>query len=140
MGLHADAVELAKLTGKDVKECKRALKVAGNTIRKMTIVEKAMYLKFLLPPKKPAPPNPAPPKPTFKMTPPVEVKKALPPAPPAAKKPFAKRQLKEKPAPKPVAKAINPKPAKQVRKVRKVAKQVMETHDEEEMKGPIKDA
>jgi len=123
MGLHADAVELAKLTGKDVKECKKALKTAGDTLRKMTIVEKAMYLKFLDSPKAPKPPKPAPkpaPKPTVKVKPPVEVKKATPPAPPVVKK------------------AIDPKPEKTV-KPKKIEKQVLETHDDEDMSAQVKD-
>lgn len=41
MGLHADSLKLAELTGKSIKDCKRALKAKNDLCRNKTMEQKA---------------------------------------------------------------------------------------------------
>jgi hypothetical protein len=113
MGLQADARALAKLTGKEVRECKKALKAAGSSLRNKSLIEKGAAL--FGPAKEEAPPAP-PPAPL--------VEKELDPEPEA--------QVQD-PEPEPqVAKAKK-------KSKKKKSKKVVETNDADDMGSKIED-
>ena len=121
MGLQADAVAIAKLTGKDVRECKKALKDAGESLRNKSIEEKAAALFGAA---KAAPPPPPPP-----------VEKAIDPP--------VEKQVQD---PTPVSGMVDVKPDEAPKVTKKKAKKkssrspkVVETNDEDDMGGKIKD-
>ncbi len=113
MGLHADAVALAKITGKDVKECKKALKAAGDSLRNATLLEKGLAC-FGAPEEAPL------------------VEKELDPEP--------ESQVQD-PEPEPQAPKPAKKAKKGTKKKKgKSAKKVVETHDDDHIGTQIDDA
>ena len=156
MGLQADAVALAELTGKGVKECKKALKGAGNSLRNMTIEEKAQALSWSQGQAAPeerktveAPPAPPPltladvPEPKDLVSDEAVADAVIPPIEKAID-PEPEPQVKDAPeiapqVPKAAKKTEKASKKKAKKKTSKRTKKIVETNDSDDMGGKIKD-